>query len=302
MTQQTFVYKKAGDLEIKAEVFFDADSPAPRPVVVSIHGGALMGGARAESLGHLGKRLVAAGYAVVEIDYRLAPETKLPAIIEDLRDAHDWVRREGPALFGADPERLATTGGSAGGYLTLMAGIVVTPPPRALVSFYGYGDLVGDWYSKPDEFYLTHADIITEEDARSVICPAPITTPPPELAMPRLKLYHWSRQQGRWPQEVSGGHDPIVEADWFAPYCPIQNVTKRYPPTLLLHGEKDTDVPCQQSVDMAVELARVGVEHELATYPQGFHGFDFFVGAEPYHADAEDAVSRAFRFIERHTR
>ena len=56
----------------------------------------------------------------------------------------------------------------------------------------------------------------------------------------------------------------------------MRNVTKEYPPTLLLHGEQDTDVPCAQSVAMAAELKRVGVEHELATYAGGIHGFDAF--------------------------
>ena len=46
------------------------------------------------------------GYAIVSIDYRLAPETKLPGIIDDLRDAFRWVREQGPSRFGIDPERI----------------------------------------------------------------------------------------------------------------------------------------------------------------------------------------------------
>ena len=52
---------------------------------------------------------------VVSIDYRLAPETKLPAIVEDVQDACRWVRERGPKLFRIAPERLAVMGGSAGG-------------------------------------------------------------------------------------------------------------------------------------------------------------------------------------------
>jgi len=36
-----------------------------------------------------------AGYVVVSIDYRLAPKVKLPAIIEDIRDAYDWCAKRG---------------------------------------------------------------------------------------------------------------------------------------------------------------------------------------------------------------
>ena len=104
----------------------------------------------------LGK-LLKAGYAVVSIDYRLAPETKLPAILEDLQDACKWVREKGPELFHIDPKRIAVMGGSAGGYLTLAAGFRVDPRPTVLVSFWGYGDIAGPWYSRPDPFYSQDA-------------------------------------------------------------------------------------------------------------------------------------------------
>jgi dipeptidyl aminopeptidase/acylaminoacyl peptidase len=70
------------------------------------------------------------------------------------------------------------------------------------------------------------------------------------------------------------GFDPHEESAKFDPYCPVRNVDKHYPPTLLLHGDKDTDVPYELSLAMAKELARVGVEHELFTDPGGGHGFD----------------------------
>jgi dipeptidyl aminopeptidase/acylaminoacyl peptidase len=41
-----------------------------------------------------------------------------------------------------------------------------------------------------------------------------------------------------------------------------------------LHGDKDTDVPHEQSVAMAAELKRAGVEHELISIKGGEHGFD----------------------------
>ena len=63
------------------------------------------------------------GYALVSFDYRLAPEVKLPAIIEDVQDAFRWLREQGPKLLHIDPDRVVVTGGSAGGYLTLMTGV-----------------------------------------------------------------------------------------------------------------------------------------------------------------------------------
>ena len=55
------------------------------------------------------------------------------------------------------------------------------------------------------------------------------------------------------------------------PFEPVRNVTKDYPPTLLMHGTKDTDVPYEQSAMMAEELKRHGVDHELITVEGGGH-------------------------------
>ena len=170
---------------------------------------------------------------MASIDYRLAPETLLPAIIEDLRDAFRWVREEGPGLFDADPQRVAVVGHSAGGYLSLMAGACVTPRPRAIVSFYGYGDIVGDWYSKPDPFYCQQP-AVTEEQAYADIGQTPISAA--YGARAESPIYLYCRQKGLWPNVV-GGRDPAKEPAFFAPYCPIQNVGPDYPPTLLLHGD-----------------------------------------------------------------
>ena len=89
--------------------------------------------------------MLSAGYIIVSIDYRLAPESKLPSLIEDVVAACAWVRRKGPGLFNADVERLAVAGGSAGGYLALAAACHVEPMPTVLASFYGYCDLDVDY-------------------------------------------------------------------------------------------------------------------------------------------------------------
>ena len=70
------------------------------------------------------------------------------------------------------------------------------------------------------------------------------------------------------------GIDPEKEPRAFNPFCPVRNVSAEYPPTLLLHGDKDTDVPYEQSVLMARELARHKVEHDLITMTNRGHGFD----------------------------
>jgi acetyl esterase/lipase len=173
-------------------------------------------------------RFLRAGYVVVAIDYRLAPETRLPEILEDIEDAHRWVRDQGPTLLRIDPRRVVAVGQSGGGYLALMAGVRVQPRLKAVVSFYGYGDIAGEWYSRPDAFYLAQQRV-TKEDADKMVGEQALSESPP---LPRIGFYVYCRQNGRWPHEVAG-LDPDTEADKFEPYCPERLVTSTYPPTLL---------------------------------------------------------------------
>src|SRR5258707_1376975 len=164
LVPKTYVYKTAGGCEIKADVY-NSNGSVRKPVIMWIHGGALIAGSRVappEWLNPEGR------YVVVSIDYRLASETKLPAIVEDIRDAYRWVREQGPGLFRIDAERMAVAGMSAGGYSTLMTGFSVSPRPRALLSLSGYGDITTPWYSRPSPYYLRQPAISKEQAYRSV--------------------------------------------------------------------------------------------------------------------------------------
>ena len=287
---KTYTYKTVGNLPINADVYRLAGDDI-RPVIVWIHGGALISGTRNGPNAEQRKRYLQAGYVIVSIDYRLAPETKLKGIIEDVQDAFKWVREKGPALYKIDPKRVAVIGHSAGGYLTLMTGFAVEPRPQALVAFYGYGDIDGDWYAKPDPFYRKTQKLVSQEEAHKVIGAIETTGGPN-----RGKFYLYCRQNGLWPKEVTG-HDPEKEPKAFDRFCPIRNVTKDYPPTLLLHGDNDTDVPHQQSVDMAKELKRVGVTHELISLKGYGHGFD---GKGMKDAKVGPAFDQVMAFLKKH--
>ncbi|MFN8541190.1 MAG: alpha/beta hydrolase [Thermomicrobiales bacterium] len=263
-------------------------------MIVWIHGGALIMGSRSRiNPDHL-DRYIDAGFAVVAIDYRLAPETLLPVIAEDLQDAFAWVRNKLAKSACLDPERVAVVGHSAGGYLTLLSGCLIEPRPQALVAFYGYGDIAGDWYSHPDEFYRQQP-LVAEADARAAVGGQVLADADDRTSQARRSFYLWCRQQGRWPNEVVGA-DPHAEPGAFEPWCPVRHVTAEYPPTLLLHGDEDTDVPYAQSVQMAGALARAEVEHEFITIAGGGHGFERDMADQPV---VQDAVARVVAFLSR---
>lgn len=292
--KETVCYKQVGDCKIFADVY-RAGHSANHPAIVWIHGGALISGNRANLPPLQLQKYVKAGFNVISIDYRLAPETKLKFILEDLRDAFEWVRTQGPTQAGIDPHRIGVVGHSAGGYLALMSGVCVTPRPNAIVSFYGYGDIAGEWYSRPDPFY-SQKPAVPKDEAYAAVGPGVIS----ETSAPaRFRFYLYCRQNGTWPKEVAG-HDPDKESKAFDPFCPVRNVTKQYPPTLLLHGDKDTDVPYEQSVLMAETLERNKVEHQLITMTNRGHGFDGGRKAaeDPVIAETFD---RVVAFLKKHT-
>jgi len=288
VVKSTYTYKTTGDLSIRADVYRKPGETV-QPAIFWIHGGALIMGNRRGLNAVQAEKYLDAGYTIIAIDYRLAPQVKVQQIIEDLGDAYRWVRTEGPELFRIDPDRIAVVGHSAGGYLALVAGFTLKPSPRAVVSFYGYGDVAGEWYSRPDQFYNQQPPV-TKEEAYQAVGTRVISD---DQSGNRDRFYLYCRQQGLWPLEVVG-HDPDRDPGLFDPFCPLRNVTKTYPPTLLLHGENDTDVPYEQSVLMAKELERNGVKHELISMPGRGHGFDRAMGEPEIAATFE----RVLRFLD----
>lgn len=151
-SKREYVYKSVDALKIRADVYRHDDS-TKRPVIVWLHGGALIMGSRSAVPQQLKDLARDDGFVLVSLGYRLAPEAQLQEIVSDMRDGMDWIRKSGPELFNADPSRLVVAGASAGGYLALMSGFGTENRPTAIVSYWGFGDVDGDWTTKPSESY-----------------------------------------------------------------------------------------------------------------------------------------------------
>jgi len=283
----TFVYRTVDGCDIKADVFGVLSGTA-KPCVVWIHGGGLIFGCRKISPRETFRRsLLNRGFVVISIDHRLAPETKLPAIVEDVQYGWRWILEQGSKQFGIDTRRVAMAGASAGAYLALMGGYSLRPKPRALASFWGFGDITAPWEAEPSAFYR-QSPLVTKDEADHSVGVVPVSEPSPEVD--RGYFYVYCRQQGRWLMEVTG-HDPGDDAAWFDPYCPIRNIAPGYPPTILLHGTADTDVPHQQSKDLALRFEQLGVPHEFLSLEGVGHGF---AGARPEEVERAEAHVAAF--------
>ena len=267
-SRSTFTYKRVGDLEIRADVHRPG-IPGPLPMVVNIHGGGLMKMDRS-SMPVPVEILLRSGFIVVSIDYRLAPETKLPEIIQDVVDGCSWARREGPRLFGAEPGRLAVFGASAGGFLTLVAGFRVEPRPDVLLSEFGFCEIVGPWTTNPSPDPEHWETRLSAAEAARMPVGKPVSNAT-ERTFDILPYYNYFRQTAQWPRMLTGW-DPVREREKYLPLLPLYNVTAAYPPTMLIHGTKDPDVPVDQSRRMAEELRKHGVRHETLFLEGAEHG------------------------------
>ena len=288
-TLTTFTYKKVGDLEIKLDVHRPADKKI-RPLAVWIHGGALINGGRS-GIGP-GRTLLAEGFVVVSIDYRLAPETKLPEIIADVEDAFKWIRKHGREKFNADTSKIAVLGGSAGGHLTFTTGYRVKPPPTVLVAYWGYGDLIGPWLSQPSPHARHQSRTLTPAQMKAVEAGPPVANSRDRKGNGGA-YYQPCRKLGIWPEKVSGFAE--TDAKKYAPYMATVNVSPSYPPTLMIHGTKDTDVPHEQSLIMTREFKKHGVAHRLISVKDGEHGLG---GGKP--EDIKAAYAAMLPFILKH--
>jgi len=249
---ETHRFKTVAGIDLFADVYLPTGE-GPWPVVVSLHGGALILGSRKWVPGALLDKLIDAGIAIVSPDYRLAPETRLPDTWSDVEDLFAWVREQGPSLFNADRERVGVHGISAGGYLALLCGCRLRPRPRVVGSFAGYGDITAPWYSEPDPWYCRQPRVPEDKARATVGHGVPIDD---RTGYDRGAFYLFLRQNGLWPKEV-GGMEPKAIRE----FCPTFHVSPEFPPAVLYHGTADHDVPFTESERFVSALQGQGVEH-----------------------------------------
>ncbi|WP_284139186.1 MULTISPECIES: alpha/beta hydrolase [unclassified Virgibacillus] len=262
----TYVYKTTQDCELKGNLFPANEKTAP--LIVFIHGGGLIFGTRDDMNKEQIKRYNDAGFHVFSIDYRLAPETKLPEIKKDIEDALQWLQDPNHLALDYDPQKIAVIGSSAGGYLALLSGTLQVKP-KAIVSFYGYGNILADWYKRPSAHFNTMTTV-PEALAKQLIQSKEIAEGP---IASRFAIYLYCRQQGKWLDYVTGTPSPYSASEWEA-YCPALQADHSFPTTLLFHGDADDDVPYEESVAMQQALEKAGVQSKLITVPKAKHSYD----------------------------
>ncbi len=221
----------------KLDLYWPAAGNGPFPVIIAIHGGAFKGGDKRDIQLTPMLASLERDYAVVSINYRLSGEARFPALVQDVKAAIRWVRANAEN-FLFDPTRIAVWGGSAGGYLALMAGaaagvVELDDPMLGNPAQPDNVQAVVAWFP-PTDFLLMDAQLEASGFMQT-----------PESA-------HSGPES---PESLILGQ-PITQIPALVRAAnPETYIGPGLPPFFIQHGNADDTVPYQQSLNFAAKLA-----------------------------------------------
>lgn len=249
------------------DLYLPTTGEKPFPVVVYVHGGGYVQGDKVHHLSPL-LHVLARGYALACVNYRLSDEAPFPAVIQDVVDAVEFIQ-DNAGKWGLDAGRVLLWGETHGAYVTdriaidgpkgNLDSLGCRRPANSLslagvVSMYAPIDLAGYYRSK--------------------------------MADKRLNL---------GPEIFASICDVFAQdADGLYPYLDAQNPLARIDgtecPFYLIHGELDDEIPHENTYALDAALTKAGVEHVTDIVEGGRHGLDYY--------DNERGTDPILRFID----
>ena len=113
----------------RLDVYYPESTTAPLPTIVSVHGGGWFYGSK-ELYANYCTRMASRGFTVVNFNYRLAPQHKYPAPVEDTCNVLHWIQANAGA-YQIDIDNVFMVGDSAGGQIALQVLTMLTNPAYA---------------------------------------------------------------------------------------------------------------------------------------------------------------------------
>ncbi len=252
-----------GGKRFRMDIFHRRDLPADAPILLQIHGGGWVTSNKDHQGIPLLLEMASRGWVCAAINYPLSPRAKWPAHLIAAKQAIAWMR-EHAAEYGASPDFIAVTGGSAGGHIAAMTALTANEPAlqpgfesadtsvQACVPHYGAYDFAG------------------ETGLKSV----------------RLRM-----ESGLMPMVL--GKNPRHPEDFLAA-SPYAHVRADAPPFFVVHGRNDSLIPVAEARAFVERLR--AVSNNPVAYAElrgGQHAFDVFPSIRSVHV-----VRGVARFLE----
>ena len=238
------------------------DSVTNPPLVIQVHGGAWRFG---DKSGGVPMEFVEHGYAVASLDFRQSTDAPFPAMIHDIKAAIRFLRANA-SDYGYDASKIAITGASSGAHLALLAGVSTGHPELE--------GTLGDHLDTSSAVqailsYFAAADLTT---ILSQSTPFGLSVREPSL---ELLL-------GSLPQD----NEALARLA-----SPVSLVDANDPPLLLLHGDRDPQMPINQSLQMFGAYKAAGLDVTFDPVHGAVHGGPGFFD--------EEHLGNALAFLQR---
>ena len=237
-------YATANNTPLKLDLYIPKKKNVP--VLVLFHGGGWVAGQKEQNVLQLLPYL-SLGWAVVNVEYRLGSASPAPAAVEDCLCALRWVGRNA-AQYGFDTARIVVTGGSAGGHLALITGMLPAESP---------------FYRSCPTGDETRWNSGTEPRVRvaAIVNWFGICDVADLLDGPNAKHYamEWFGSMNN-PKELARQLSPLTYAGAGSP------------PTFTVHGDSDDIVPYAAAVKLHSALENARIPNKLLTIKGGGHG------------------------------
>lgn len=237
--QPNITYSTANNTELKLDLYLPRNRTAATPALILFHGGGWVGGQKERNVLYLLPYL-SMGWAVINVEYRLAGNSLAPAAVEDCRCALRWATRHAKE-YRIDPSKFVLTGTSAGAHLALITAML--PAGNAF-----------DRRCPVDDGVRWNQASEPELKAAAVVNWFGITDVAELVEGPNAKHY---------AVEWFGSMDN--RAELARRVSPVNYVRAGGTPVITIHGEDDDVAPYAQAVRFHAALDKAGVPNRLVT-------------------------------------
>ncbi len=238
--QKDITYCSPGGVPQLLDIYTPQDGNKFHPLIIHVHGGSWVGGSKSDdNMMPVITALSDKGFTVASINYRLAPDYKFPAQIQDVKCAIRYMRANA-SKYSINPAKIGLLGESAGGHLSALAGlsqnvqefnsdenVSVSDQVSAVVDLFGPANLVS---------FTAGSSILAK-------------------ALPTFL----------------GSYSAAAAS-------PTSYIDPSDPPMLIIHGDSDTLVPLSQSQELLNSLQKSNVPGSLIIVNSAGHGLDLVKG------------------------